>query len=72
MNELLHGQEVLRLRDHRHGELMLQWTLLQRLEGRLADEDRLSVLHGLHRADAKAAAVSRAFHLVEDRNLRIA
>lgn len=72
MNELLRGEEVLRLWDHRHGELMLQRTLLQHVEGCLADEDRLSVLDGLHRAYTKTAAISCAFHLVEDRNLRIA
>lgn len=71
VDELLHSEELLRLRDHRHGELVLQGALLQRLEGRLADEDGLSVLDGLHGADAETAAVSGAFHLVEDRNLRI-
>lgn len=71
MNELFHGEEVLGLWDHRHGELMLQGTLLQHVEGCLADEDGLPVLDGLHRAHTKAAAVSCAFHLVENRNLGI-
>lgn len=47
MNELLHSEQVLRLWDPRHGELMLQRTLLQHVEGRLADEDRLPMLDGL-------------------------
>lgn len=31
-----------------HGELVLQWAGLHLLEGGLADEDGLTVLHGLH------------------------
>lgn len=71
VNELLHGEQVFGRRDQRHGELMLQGALLQHVEGRLADEDGLPVLDGLHRAHTKTAAISDAFHLVEDRNLRI-
>lgn len=71
VNELLHSEEVFRLWDHRHGELMLQGALLQHVEGCLADEDRLSMLDGLHGAYTKTATISCAFHLVEDRNLRI-
>lgn len=48
VNELFHREEVLGLWDHRHGELMLQRTLLQHVEGCLADEDGLPVLDGLH------------------------
>lgn len=48
MNELFHSEEVFWLGDHRHGELMLQGTLLQHVEGCLADEDGLSMLNGLH------------------------
>lgn len=70
-NELLHSEEVFRLWDHRHGELMLQGTLLQHVEGCLADEDRLPMLDGLHQAHTKAATVSYTFHLVKHRNLRI-
>ena len=50
MNELLDGEEVFRRRDGRHGELVLQGTRLQLVERCLADEYRLSVLDGLHRA----------------------
>lgn len=71
VDELLYGEEVFGLWDHRHGELMLQGTLLQHVEGCLADEDRLAVLDGLHRAYTEAATISCAFHLVEDRNLGI-
>lgn len=48
VNELFHSEEVLGLWDHRHGELMLQGTLLQHVEGCLADEDGLPVLDSLH------------------------
>lgn len=71
VDELLHSEEVLGLWDHGHGELMLQGTLLPHVEGRLADEDGLPVLDGLHRAHAETATVSCAFHLVENRNLGI-
>lgn len=71
VNELLHSEQVFRPWDHRHGELMLQGTLLQHVEGRLADEDGLPMLDGLHRAYAKTATIPCALHLVEDRNLRI-
>lgn len=71
MNELFHGEEVLGLWHRRHGELMLHGTLLPHVEGRLADEDGLPVLDGLHRAHAKAAPVPRAFHLVENGNLGV-
>ncbi len=71
MNELLYGEEVFGRRDHRHGELVLKRTLLQLLEGRLADQYRLSMLDGFHRAYRETATISDALHLVQHRNLRI-
>lgn len=71
MNEFLYSEEVFRLRDRRHGELVLQGTRLQHVEGRLADKYGLSMLDGLHRAHRETATVSRAFHLVQHWNLRI-
>ncbi|KAA8593529.1 hypothetical protein FQN60_009645 [Etheostoma spectabile] len=59
------------LRDHRHGELVLQGTRLQHVEGRLADEYRLSMLDGLHRAYCETATISCPLHLVQHWNLRI-
>lgn len=71
MNKLLYCEEVFRRGDHRHSELVLQGTLLQHLEGRLADKYGLSMLDGLHGAYCEAAAISRAFHLVQHWNRRI-
>ena len=71
MNEFLYSEEVFRLRDHRHGELVLQGTRLQHVEGRLADEYRLSMLDGLHRAYCETATISGALHLVQHWDLRI-
>lgn len=71
MDELFHGEEVLGWGDHWHGELVLQGALLSHVEGGLADEYRLSVLDGLHRAHTETAAISGAFHLVQHWNLWI-
>lgn len=71
MDELFHGEEVLGWGDHWHGELVLQGALLSHVEGGLADEYRLSVLDGLHRAHTETAAVSGAFHLVQHWNFWI-
>lgn len=71
LDDLLNGGQVFRLRDHRHGELVLQRARLQQLEGRLADQDGLSVLDGLHRAHSETAPISSAVHLVQNRYLRV-
>lgn len=71
MNKLLSSEEVFRLRDHRHGELMLQGARLQHVEGCLADQYRLSMLDGPHRAHCETATISYAVHLVEHWNLRV-
>lgn len=71
MNKLLYGEEVFRLRDHRHGVLVLQGTLLHHVEGHLADKYRLSMLDGLDRAHCETATISCAFHMVQHWNLRI-
>lgn len=71
LDKLLDSEEVFRLRDDRHCELVLNGTRLQLLEGCLADQYGLSVLDGLHRAHRKAAAVSSAVHLVQHWNLGI-
>lgn len=71
MNELLYSEEVFRRRDSRHGELVLQWTLLLHVEGRLADKYRLSMLDGLHRAHRETPTISCPLHLVQHWNLRI-
>ena len=71
MDDLLDSEQVLRLRDHRHGELVLQGARLQHLEGSLADQYGLSVLDGLHRAHCETAAISCAVHLVQHWNLRV-
>lgn len=71
MNKLLSSEEVFRLRDHRHGELMLQGARLQHVEGCLADQYRLSMLDGPHWAHCETATISYAVHLVEHWNLRV-
>lgn len=69
VDNFLHSGQLLWLRNYGHAELMLQRAGLQHLEGRLADQYRLAVLDGLHRANSEAAAISGAVHLVQHWNL---
>lgn len=71
LNELLLCQQLLRGRHGGHGELVLHRTLLGQLEGGLADEDRLPMLNGLHRADGEALSGTGPLHLVQHRHLGV-
>lgn len=71
MNKLLHSEEVFRLRDHWHGELVLQGAWLQHMEGCLTNQYRLSMLDGPHGAHCETATISCAIHLVQNWNLRV-
>lgn len=71
VDELLHREEVLRLRDHGHGELVLQGARLLLVERGLAGQDGLPALDGLHGAHGEAPPIPRAVHLVQHRNLRV-
>lgn len=71
MNELLFSEEILRRRHHRHGELVLQWTWLQFVEGRLADQYGLPMLDGSNRAYHETSTISNVVHLVQNGNRRI-
>lgn len=71
LNELLLCQQLLRGRHGGHGELVLHRTLLGQLEGGLADEDRLPMLNGLHRADGEALSSTGPLHLIQHRHLGV-
>lgn len=52
-----------------HGALVLYRAGLGLLEGGLADEDGLAMLHGLHGAHRETRPCSRPLHLVQNWHL---